>query len=127
MKQGRFVFLDDIRNPKDCFYYTNNPIYTDLNWIIVRNYDEFVNDILNNGISEIYSFDHDLADIHYKKQGAEINYSEYTEKTGYDCIKWLVDYCIECDIPFPNYKVHSMNIVGELNMISYIENYNRQR
>ena len=45
------------------------------------------------------------------------------EKTGYDCVKWLCNYCQDNNIKFPKYYIHSMNDVGALNMLSYINNY----
>ena len=65
------LFLDDFRKPHDCMSYmphrigTSAAIYTQLDWEIVINYDEFVEWIKTNGIPEIVSFDHDLADEHY--------------------------------------------------------------
>ncbi len=66
------------------------------------------------------SFDHDLADEHYHKNP---NDSSFKEKTGYDCAKWLIEYCIDKSLKFPNYQVHSMNPIGKDNIISLIENY----
>ena len=34
----KYVFLDDYRLPRDAYTYTNNPIYLQDNWIIIRNY-----------------------------------------------------------------------------------------
>ena len=73
------IFLDDIRNPASIYPNEN------LEWYIVRSYDEFaflLNAIDINNIS-IISFDHDL--------GESKNNSEYT---GYDCIKLLCDHCL---------------------------------
>jgi hypothetical protein len=42
------------------------------------------------------------------------------EKTGYDCAKWLVEYCVEHGLKFPEYVVHSMNPVGKENILSYV-------
>ncbi len=68
---------------------------------------------MDNGLPEYVSFDHDLADIS----------DSHKEKTGYDCVKWLVDYCIDNKIiKFPNYQVHSANPIGKKNITSYVEN-----
>lgn len=116
------LFLDDFRNPIDVIYYINNPIYINEKWVVVRNYDEFIFYITKNGLPNIVSFDHDLADIHYKNQ-KNIDYSQYEEKTGYHCVKWLVNYCIDNNLEFPEWYIHSMNIIGSKNMESYIKNY----
>jgi len=119
------IFLDDIRDPVDSFFYTGNPIYK-TKWVIVRNYDEFVSYITKNGMPNIISFDHDLGDIEYETTPNKIiDYSKYNEKSGYDCAKWLIDYCIENDLYPPNYLIHSQNNVGGRNIKSLIENYKK--
>ena len=92
------LFLDDIRNPKEVYEYTFRYLYLEKEWKVVKNYDEFVETIQVNGIPNIISFDHDLGMEHYIHQYTkpeEIPYDQYTEKTGYDCAKWLINYCIE--------------------------------
>ena len=119
------LFLDDGRTPIEVFGYTQNPIYKS-QWVIVRNYDEFVACINKLGMPELISFDHDLADIHYAHQeGEPIDYSSYTEKTGYHCAQWLIDYCIDKKVSPPEYLVHTMNGVGGINIKYLIENYKR--
>lgn len=112
------LFLDDIRLPKHVKW-LELPLGP---WVIVRNYNEFVGYISKNGLPDYISFDHDLADEHYIP---EVKESTYKEKTGYDCAKWLVEYCMEKGLTFPEYAVHSMNRVGKENIISYIENFKR--
>ena len=126
-KHKRFVFLDDMRIPSSVYSYTHNLIYLENDWIIVRNYDEFVKDILDNGIADFYSFDHDLADEHYGMQEHldEMDYAMFEEKTGYDCAKWLINYCMDNNVSPPDYLVHSMNTAGATNIKYLIENYKR--
>ena len=90
------LYLDDIRVPKT------------EGWDIVRNYDEFVFWVRLHGVPDEVSFDHDLGD----------NNTE----TGYNCAKWLGQYCIEKNIPFPEWNVHSANPVGKANIEAYINN-----
>jgi hypothetical protein len=118
------IFIDDFRNPKDAFLYTRNPLYNILKWDIVKNYDEFINFIINNGLSniEFISFDHDISDEHYDDT---ISQENYTEKTGYDCAKWLVNYCMDNNFKLPNYFVHSMNPAGKQNILSILNNYKK--
>jgi hypothetical protein len=85
------------------------PMYRNQEWEIVRNFDEFVDWILTNGLPDVVSFDHDLADEHYAFAG---NYNIFREKTGYDAAKWLVEFCMHEQLPLPEYHVHSMNPVG---------------
>lgn len=119
----KYVFLDDYRLPRDAYTYTNNPIYLQDNWIIIRNYEYFVKFTLENGIVAGYSFDHDLADTHYKNQTPDYT-DETLEKTGYHCAKWLIDYCIDNkkEIPAEIY-IHSMNPAGSMNIKSLFDTY----
>ena len=65
-------------------------------------------------------FDHDLADQHYQAMSAGSD--DYgPEKTGYHCAVWLVDFCHENELSFPDYVVHSMNPVGSLKIHAYIK------
>ena len=111
------IFLDDVRIPSECIHYMHkrigkeNPIYLE-NWIIVRNYDEFITSIKNNkGNISYISFDHDLADIHYDPKTWKESF-EYQEKTGYDCAKWFKEFYEKNNLDFPRLYVHSMNPVG---------------
>jgi hypothetical protein len=131
-KQLKCLFLDDVRMPKDVFEYTNNPLYIEEKWDVVKNYNEFIKYIKDNGVPHIFSTDHDLADVHYKtfltppteaeKQAAWTAYHERTderEMTGYDCLKWLTEYCHDNTIIFPQILIHTMNVVGYNNMVFY--------
>jgi hypothetical protein len=93
------LFLDDIRHPYDCISYMKDPgIYAKLEWVIVRNYDEFVAHIRMRGLEnyEVISLDHDLGDTAMNEYSNnvspnyELNYDNIKEKTGYDAIKFLV-------------------------------------
>lgn len=122
------LFLDDERHPQDVTW----KVLPRVQWNVVRSYDEFVAHITANGIPLFVTFDHDLADEHYQVMLEENSYTyddgdlkktfHYgTEKTGYDCAKWLIEYCIEREIRFPGYEVHSMNPVGAERIQQYIE------
>lgn len=132
------LFLDDVRQPKDCCsYMPNAKFYWDNEFVVVKNYDEFVNTITerynNNEFPEIISFDHDLADEHYRpsmydKDGHYSNYyndGTFKEKTGYSCAQWLIDFCIDKAENLPRYVVHSMNPVGAQNILGLLEGYKR--
>jgi hypothetical protein len=105
------LYLDDIRNPIG-------------DWVVVRDYHEFVKTIQEQGLNnfDLISLDHDLADIHYDPSTWTESF-EYLEQTGYDCAKWLVRHAIEMDTDLPQVIVHSANIVGSVNIVSYINNY----
>lgn len=122
------IFLDDIRNPKDCVSYMYyrigklNPIYLE-NWEIVRNYNQFKNIIINNYNKITYiSFDHDLADFHYEysneyydklSDNQKIDLFGSIEKDGYDCAKFLKEYYNIKNKELPIILIHSMNLIGK--------------
>ena len=115
------LFLDDFRSPEDAYLFRLNPIYMTEHWVIVRNYNEFINYIDEHGVPEICSFDHDLALEHYESHQ---EYDQYTEKTGYHCAKWLIYYCIDNNKKLPaTILIHSMNVTGSLNIKSLFESY----
>ncbi len=122
-----YLMLDDIRSMSDVRKYTKLPDVPNEHWVVVRSYNEFVDTINKLGLPTFVSFDHDIASSHYGHglQGDDIPYDSYTEKTGYDVAKWLVDYCMKKGVKHPPYVVHSMNPVGKQNIISYVESYNR--
>ena len=118
------LFLDDIRDPVDAFLYTKDTQYSTKKWVIVRNYYEFVDTItekyLEGQLPEMISFDHDLAREHYVNH---TEYDEFTEKTGYECAKWLINFCIDKNVNLPEYLVHSMNPAGKSNIIHLLKNF----
>lgn len=129
------LFLDDFRQPSDAFTYTHDPIYINLNWLVVINYEQFTEKIehyfnMFGVLPTVISFDHDLADVHYGVQDhLDEDYYDLCdtqdEKTGYHCAKWLVDFCMDNDLELPEYYAHSMNTVGRINIIRYLNNYKK--
>jgi hypothetical protein len=123
------LFLDDVRNPDDI---TWAAFPREEMTFIVRTYDAFVTQVKTSGLPAFVCFDHDLADEHYaamlkenesdpvKQLEAIVDYG--SEKTGYDCVKWLVDYCVDQKVKFPKYIVHSMNPAGKDRIEGYVEN-----
>lgn len=98
----KYLFLDDLRMPIDAAVYAKsrgvNPAIYEEEWIIVRDYLQFTNWIAKNGLPELISFDHDLG--------------EADERTGMDCAKWLVIYCLDNHCALPKWAVHSANPAG---------------
>ena len=128
------LFLDDLRHPYDCISYMESPgIYAKWSWVVVKNYDQFIAKIREEGLPSMISFDHDLADAHYDPamyEGVEEYsklYETFDEKTGYDCAKWLVDYCMDNGLKLPEFEVHSMNPAGGENIKKYLENFKKHQ
>ena len=113
---NKLLWLDDIRCP---FYGTwvddYSPINTDniiVEW--VKSYSEFVNWISKNGLPDAICFDHDLGKL---PDGTELN--------GYDCAKWLVEYCMDHEVDVPSFNVHRSNPAGKQNIMSYLNGYHK--
>lgn len=131
------LFLDDEREP----WMAGNYVYpVELRsqyrleeWVIARNYLEFVQCIERNGLPTKISFDHDLGDTVLHKATNEDGVTDYDaieftpplQKTGYHCVKWLCDYCLEYNLKLPQTYVHSANPVGAENMKKYLENFKK--
>jgi hypothetical protein len=113
------IYLDDVRTPIDID-----------NWVIVRNYDEFVNKINEIGLAniELISLDHDLGDSAIEEWHTNVyhnytlDYNNITEKTGMDCAKWLVEKWLDGK-PVCKVMIHSANAIGSANMMGLINNY----
>jgi hypothetical protein len=113
------LYLDDVRTPNA----------TD--WIIARNYDEFVAAIklYNLGNFDVISLDHDLGEgamVEYYtnvKNNYMLDYNNIDEKTGLDCCRYLVAESMNEKIPLPQIYIHSANPIGSANMMGYINNY----
>lgn len=128
------IYLDDVRTP------------IDKDWLVVRNFYEFVNLVNNIGIPNIslISLDHDLGDSAMQEyfnnvsKNYKLDYNNIQEKTGYDVAKWLVSefYTLnenrinmsrfdkkQKPIKFPEVVVHSANPIGSANIMGYINNF----
>lgn len=131
MKKGTLLWLDDIRNPLEDNWLIFSPITpTEIVW--VKSYDEFTNWITENGLPEAICFDHDLGmevAVNARSKGMSKRKSrelKKLEKTGYDCAKWLIDYCLDRDDhPLPLYNIQSANPVGKENIDGCLKHYNR--
>lgn len=118
------IYLDDQRTP------TESPSENS-EWVIVRNYNEFVDLVEKTGLDniEIISFDHDLdrsATLHYLqhvKVHYEIDYSKIQEPTGLDAVKWLIAHSQKTGIDIPKCYVHSANPIGSGYMMGLINLY----
>jgi len=124
------LFLDDFRSPQMAFRLIYDKRYNLQDWIVVKNFQEFINIVKEYGVPTLVSFDHDLGDEHYDLHGSTdfLTWEEYyvfndRTMTGYDCAKWLCDYCLENNNKFPEYLIHSANTVGAKNIKIYIENF----
>lgn len=116
------LWLDDIRNPfnntewKMVIQYLKNEYLFIFNenepcgifW--AKTQSEFENYIKENGLPDLISFDNDLG----------IGNGE-----GYDCAKWLVEYCMNNNVQLPQWYVHSSNPVAKENISKLFENFEK--
>ncbi len=125
------LFLDDERNPADAYRHTLDNKYLYEKWIVVKNDEEFVEHIslafMDNKFPALVSFDHDLHPEHYtigrKFRFKDFDYSLCTKKTGLHCAQWLLRFCIDHDLVFPKYLVHSQNDFGKENIERHIKTF----
>lgn len=103
MKYSKLLWLDDSRDPMTRNWLVFSPIPpSEVIW--VKNYDQFVDWISINGLPDAICFDHDIG----------------SDKSGYDCAKWLVDYCMDNDLDLPLWNIQSANPVGKDNINSLL-------
>ena len=121
----KILWLDDMRNPyqylssnkntntfiRNKSFYDNLMKSTDVDFVWVKNFDEFKNFIMSNGIPEFVSFDHDLGKGLPK---------------GLDCAKWLVKYCEKNNINLPKFYVHSANPNGQREINALLNGFSRK-
>lgn len=103
------LFLDDIREVK--MVYKN---LMDEDFVIVRNFKDFKQVIIENGLPELISFDNDLG----------LDENENIAEDGYAAAKWLV-YESGLDLQNLKFNVHSANPVASQQIQSLLDNYIR--
>lgn len=115
----KYLYLDDVRTPIEKI------------WIVTRNYDEFVEIINKEGLEnfEVISLDHDLGESAMTEFfenvyiNGKLDYNNITEKTGFDCAKFLIELSMDSGIKLPQIYVHSANPVGSTNIIEIVNNF----
>lgn len=119
MKKHILLWLDDLRNPikqipgEDYTWLEKYAPVNDVNnfqVIWVKTYNEFCKHIKANGLPAVICFDNDLGQ----------------QKEGYDCAKWLVEYCMNYNKQLPKYNVHSYNTVARENIFKLLDNFRKQ-
>lgn len=132
---GYNLFLDDNFFPNEISNFTKDEKsrdrYRKYRWVVVKNYNDFVTYISENGLPDMVSFDHDLAPEHYEyifsdeNWGKEdslitIDYDVFENKTGYHAAEWLLEYCSNKRLDTPIMMVHSQNKIGKKNIENLI-------
>lgn len=122
------LWLDDQREPYNYFsknsnsgawlrnhdYYANNVFNRyNPNFIWVKNLKEFEDYIINNGLPNMVSFDHDIKPKKYEGE----------HENGADVANWLVNYCKQNKLKLPWCFAHSANKNGIERINQIINNY----
>jgi hypothetical protein len=84
-------------------------------WEKVEDFWSFKKWIIENGLPDEISFDHDL--------GGPDNPLGEGPLNGLDCAKFLVSYCTLNGKDLPKWSVHSANPVGKENIISFLKSF----
>ena len=130
-KMKTLLWLDDIRNPHIgdwLMAYAPQFAYGEGEVVWVKNFDDFVSHIKFKGIPDMVSFDHDLGEdvarekVRMGTSKRQARKQKKETKSGFDCAKWLVDYCIDNKIQIPHFGVHSANPVGAENIRGLLNN-----
>lgn len=127
------LWLDDRRDPfrhEDWLKFS--PIEKPFEVVWIKNYKRFVGWIKKNGLPDAICFDHDLSDFSFDIIGFVFHKSPLRkERTGYDCAKWLVNYCLENNFALPKWNVQSSNEPGKKNingiLLSYLKHIENQK
>ena len=123
------LFLDDVRSPNDSWMsYVKELRYPLFDWVVVRNFEEFKQEIDERGIPAFVSYDHDLSEEHYSPSmyGGLETYEEEIKGspgTGLDCAKYLISKLDRA--LHPPYIIHSQNPVGKIRIKNCILDYHR--
>ena len=102
------LWIDDVRNPLENDWLVFSPIGKDVDVVWVKSYDEFVDYLTRvDRLPDAICFDHDLGD----------------DKSGYDCAKYLVEFCMDRGLKLPSWNCQSANPVGRENIDGLLNNY----
>ena len=112
------LIIDDIRSCEMCFNTSKNEMFLNSDWVIVKNYQDFISLIDKVGINKIsiISFDHDLSDF-------EVIDDIKVEFTGKTACEYIIEKCLDSGTKFPDWYVHTDNTCGRENIVGLILNY----
>jgi len=137
------IWLDDSRDPSkdDWLVFSPTSDYEEVVWL--KTYNEFTTWITENGLPIGICFDHDLSDFQaFHNSYPDLSQEAYeegiklgekdiwdakfaSEKTGYDCANWLIEYCMDNKELLPKWNVQSSNPAGKENINRKLNNYRK--
>ena len=111
-RKKTLIWLDDMRNPADIRmdWLAYSPIGREVEVIWLKDYYQFKKWVSKNGLPDGICFDHDLGE---------------DTPSGYECAKWLVNYCLDNKLTPPVWSSQSANPVGKANINRLLRNFIR--
>lgn len=107
------LWLDDKRDPANHISaIVAHKSYGKLVW--VKSYKSFVKYVSSHKMPDLICFDHDLGQEEAKET-----------KTGMDCAKWLVEYCMDNKVKLPKFISQSDNPAGKANILGLLASYKK--
>lgn len=128
-KKQTLLWLDDVRDPYEHDWLIFSPILPPFDVFWARSYEDFVKFITRNGLPDAICFDHDLGgDVQREKVSKgmskrQARLERQGTKTGMDCAKWLVEYCLDKKMPLPRYNIQSANPAGKANIDGLLQSF----
>ena len=108
------IWLDDLRNPNDphwkAWLDSWSPIgRTGVDIVWLKSFKELKLYLLCHSLPDAICFDHDLGE----------------GPSGYDAAKYIIDRCIDDDLPLPLFWSQSSNPAGKENIIRLLTNFGK--
>tara|TARA_B100000378_G_scaffold277352_1_gene277489 strand:- start:887 stop:1351 length:465 start_codon:yes stop_codon:yes gene_type:complete len=112
-KLKTLVWIDDKLNPMDprMDWLAYSPVGREVKVIWVKNILEFKKWVQNNGLPCAICFDYDLGE---------------NNPSGFDCAKWLVNYCQNNQLALPLWASQSPNPEGKARINRFLRNFDTQ-
>lgn len=121
------LYLDDLRSPEK---QTHINLSSFDKVVHVKTYGTFCQWIIDNGLPDFISFDHDLHESHYAPIEHWVGTYRIWRKenktifpNGKDCAIFLVNYCLKNNIQLPTWCIHSNNPIGSYEITEVLMNY----
>lgn len=105
-----FLYLDDIRKPRHTYgnHQSHNDTYWK-NWTLARSSEEAKQLVLERGMPELMSLDHDLGG----------------DDTTFVFLHWLTREYWNGTDPAPRYRIHSANPEGCVNLEAFMKSWRK--
>ena len=119
------LWLDDMRDPfLGDWLLSYAPDFDDNreNVVWVKNYEDFITWITDNGLPYKVAFDHDLgqdvadANVANGMSKRKSRKEKKGIKDGKDAANWMVDYCLDNEKDIPFFTIQSANPTGADNI-----------